>query len=66
MTSLSSADVLGRVTASEVFRRLKLGNRTTFMIGATLLAILRSGNCICLTDDLNACMNLIERNDCDL
>ncbi|CAH1109466.1 unnamed protein product [Psylliodes chrysocephalus] len=42
MTSLSSADVLGRVTASEVFRRLKLGNRTTFMIGATLLAILRS------------------------
>ncbi|CAG9856987.1 unnamed protein product [Phyllotreta striolata] len=42
MTTLSSADVLGRVTASELFRRLNFGNRTTFMIGATLLAFTRS------------------------
>uniref|UniRef100_A0A6P7F783 Monocarboxylate transporter 9-like isoform X2 n=1 Tax=Diabrotica virgifera virgifera TaxID=50390 RepID=A0A6P7F783_DIAVI len=42
MTALSSADVLGRVTASEICRRLKMSNRKTFMFGATLLAIMRS------------------------
>ncbi|XP_072380190.1 uncharacterized protein [Diabrotica undecimpunctata] len=42
MTALSSADVLGRVTASEICRRLKMSNRKTFMFGAALLAIMRS------------------------
>lgn len=42
MTALSSADVVGRITAPEIGRRLKLGNRSSFMIGCVLLAIARS------------------------
>uniref|UniRef100_A0AAR5P004 Major facilitator superfamily (MFS) profile domain-containing protein n=1 Tax=Dendroctonus ponderosae TaxID=77166 RepID=A0AAR5P004_DENPD len=42
MTALSAADIAGRMTTSEIFRKLKLGNRSQFMIGAILLAISRS------------------------
>lgn len=42
MTCLSSADVIGRITASEIGRRLKFSNRKFFMFGAVLLSITRS------------------------
>nr|CAI5825602.1 unnamed protein product [Callosobruchus analis] len=42
MTALSFADVVGRVTVSEICRRLGLGNRDSFMIGCILLAAARS------------------------
>ncbi|CAH2017551.1 unnamed protein product, partial [Acanthoscelides obtectus] len=42
MTALSFADVVGRVTVSEICGRLGLGNRDSFMIGCILLAASRS------------------------
>ncbi|KAJ8984423.1 hypothetical protein NQ317_012486 [Molorchus minor] len=42
MTALSFADVVGRTTVSEIFRRLKFGNKSAFMTGCILLAICRS------------------------
>ncbi|KAL1509712.1 hypothetical protein ABEB36_004408 [Hypothenemus hampei] len=42
MTALSAADIAGRMTTSEIFRRFNLGNRSQFMIGAILLSMTRS------------------------
>jgi len=42
MTALSAADIAGRMTTSEICRRLKLGNRSQFMLGAVFLAVSRS------------------------
>ncbi|KAJ8922683.1 hypothetical protein NQ315_007715 [Exocentrus adspersus] len=42
MTALSFSDILGRTTASELCRRLKLGNKSSFMVGCFFLAICRS------------------------
>ncbi|XP_030748055.1 monocarboxylate transporter 12-like [Sitophilus oryzae] len=42
MTILSAADIVGRMTISEICRKLNLGNRSQFMLGAILLAIARS------------------------
>ncbi|KAF7266454.1 monocarboxylate transporter 12 [Rhynchophorus ferrugineus] len=42
MTILSAFDIAGRMTISEICRRLKLGNRSQFMLGALLLAVCRS------------------------
>lgn len=42
MTALSFSDILGRITVSEVCRRLKLSNKSSFMLGCVLLAITRS------------------------
>lgn len=43
MTALSATDIVGRMTISEIFRKMNLGNRSQFMLGAILLAIARSG-----------------------
>ncbi|XP_050304142.1 monocarboxylate transporter 12-like [Anthonomus grandis grandis] len=42
MTALSAADIVGRMTISEIFRKLGMGNRSQFMVGALLLAVARS------------------------
>ncbi|XP_056636909.1 uncharacterized protein LOC130445352 [Diorhabda sublineata] len=42
MTCLSSADVLGRITASEICRRMKFSNRKFFMFGTVMLSLMRS------------------------
>lgn len=42
MTALALADVIGRITSSELCRRLHLGNRSSFMAGCFFLGISRS------------------------
>ncbi|XP_066257236.1 monocarboxylate transporter 12-like [Euwallacea similis] len=42
MTALSAADIAGRMTMPEIFRKLDMGNRSQFMVGAVLLGISRS------------------------
>lgn len=45
MTALSAADIAGRMTIPEIFRKLNMGNRSQFMIGAVLLGFTRSSMC---------------------
>ncbi|XP_018565266.1 monocarboxylate transporter 9-like isoform X2 [Anoplophora glabripennis] len=42
MTALSFSDVLGRITVSELCRKLHLSNKSSFMLGCILLAVTRS------------------------
>ncbi|CAH0562369.1 unnamed protein product [Brassicogethes aeneus] len=42
MSALSFADIAGRLTVGEIARKLKLDNRTVFIIGAFMLGICRS------------------------